>query len=429
MATFRVVPDKRYTRKNKKHRCCLITTVNGTVRYLPIDYELTQEEHDLVFKKQSTRPDCIDLREKFHALETKAERIFSSMRRFDPERFKKLFYEDGVITDNFDSDLPQNLELKALTEYYLNIANIKRSTKIHFKCSLNTIEQYSPGLYLDDIDSKFLRMFETKMLDQGRSISTVSSYLRNLRTLINYFRNEKNILPSDYVYPFGKTGHSIKNVRKKKKVLSEDEILKVIELEKFDNPKQEYARNIWLVLYYGNGINPIDLLKLRWSNIESTHISLIRTKTETTRVYDMQEILIPLTDEMKYYLDTVSDPTSNFLLGKLQEGYTETTLLNRKNRFRQEVNPELRMIGVKLNLSVPLTMSTARDCYAMTLKRNGVSREFTSDSLGHSDIKTTSHYLDSLSIDESFEINNMLVKRKTIVECDDGVFDLESVSS
>lgn len=47
----------------------------------------------------------------------------------------------------------------------------------------------------------------------------------------------------------------------------------------------------------------------------------------------------------------------------------------------------------------------------MILKKNNVSREFTSDSLGHSDIRTTSHYLDSLSIDESFEVNNRLVKR------------------
>jgi len=153
-------------------------------------------------------------------------------------------------------------------------------------------------------------------------------------------------------------------------------------------------------------------LKLRWASIEEKHIPLIRTKTETTRVYDVQEITIPLTPELKFYLNKVGDPTSPFVLGKLHEGYTETSLLNRKNRFRQEINPELRKIGVKLNLSVPLIMSTARDCYAMTLKRNGVSREFTSDSLGHSDIKTTSHYLDSLSIDESFAVNNNLVKKK-----------------
>jgi integrase len=111
--------------------------------------------------------------------------------------------------------------------------------------------------------------------------------------------------------------------------------------------------------------------------------------------------------------------TSKFILGNLREGYTETSLPNRKNRFRQEINPELRKIGERLNLTVPLTMSTARDCYVMTLKRNGVSREFTSDSLGHSDIRTTSHYLDNLSIDESFEINNKLVKRKTTKEGDE----------
>jgi hypothetical protein len=33
--------------------------------------------------------------------------------------------------------------------------------------------------------------------------------------------------------------------------------------------------------------------------------------------------------------------------------------------------------------------------------------------LGHNDPRTTSHYLDSLSIEESFNINKHLVKRKT----------------
>ncbi len=334
------------------------------------------------------------------------------MRRYDPKRFKELFLSKGELTSDSDLDLPQTLELAALTDYYLSKANIKRSTKIHFGCSMNVIERYSPGIYMDEIDARFLSEFESKMWNQGKSISTVSSYLRNLRTLVNYFMNDKKILPSDYVYPFRKAGHPIKNVRKKKRVMSEDDIFKVIELDEFDSPKQEYARDIWLVLYNANGLNPIDLLKLRWDKIKDDYIPVIRTKTETTRVDDLQEITIPLTEELKYYLGKVSDPSSPFVLGKLKEGYSETSLLNRKNRFRQEINLELRKIGERLNLPVSLTMSTARDCYAMTLKRNGVSREFTSDSLGHSDIRTTSHYLDSLSIDESFKVNNNLVKRK-----------------
>ncbi len=365
-----------------------------------------------MFKQKSTNKECIDIREKFNTLEVKAERIYNSMRRYDPKRFKELFSGKGELTNESDLDLPQTLELAALTEYYLSKANIKRSTKIHFGCSLNVIERYSPGIHMDEINPRFLREFESKMKSQGKSISTVSSYLRNLRTLINYFMNEKRILPADFVYPFGKAGHSIKNVRKKKRVMSEDDIQKVIEMDEFDSPKQEYARDIWLVLYNANGLNPIDLLKLRWDTMKDDHIPVIRTKTETTRVYELQVITVPLTEELMYYLDKVGDHSSPFVLGKLKEGYSETSLLNRKNRFRQEINLELKEIGERLNLSVPLIMSTARDCYAMTLKRNGVSIEYTSDTLGHSDPKTTRHYLDSLSIDESFAVNNNLVKRK-----------------
>jgi len=64
-------------------------------------------------------------------------------------------------------------------------------------------------------------------------------------------------------------------------------------------------------------------------------------------------------------------------------------------------------------------MSTSRDCYASTLKRNGVPREFTADLLMQSDIRTTSHYLDSLLLDESFAVNNKLVKKRTTKEGDE----------
>ena len=207
-------------------------------------------------------------------------------------------------------------------------------------------------------------------------------------------------------------GYSIKSHRKKKAVLSNDEILRIIEIDKFDSPKQEYAINIWLTLYYGCGINPIDLLKLRTKNVEGNHAHLIRTKTETTRKSNVQELALPLTDELRYYLNKVCDPTSPFVLGKIKEGFTEVSLRNRKNRFRNEINPELRKIREKLNLSAPLLMATARDCYASSLRRSGVSVSDIGDMLGHNDPRTTLHYLDSLSIDESFEVNNRLVKRR-----------------
>lgn len=63
------------------------------------------------------------------------------------------------------------------------------------------------------------------------------------------------------------------------------------------------------------------------------------------------------------------------------------------------------------------------EAFTSTLKRNGVPGEFTAYLLGHSDIRTTAHYLDSLSKDESFEVNNKLVKRKTTKEGDEDKFN------
>lgn len=142
----------------------------------------------------------------------------------------------------------------------------------------------------------------------------------------------------------------------------EEEIQRVIDLDKFESQEEEYVRNIWLALYHANGINPIDLLRMRWDNFKSDYIPVIRMKTETTLKYILMEIPVPLTEELKYYLNKVGDPTSPFVLGKIKEGYTDAALRNRKNRFRQEINPELKKLSKRLNLSVPLKMATARDC-------------------------------------------------------------------
>lgn len=412
MATFKVVPDKRYKRKDYSHRYCLRATVNSKVYYTQLKFSLTEKQHDQVFENKTMDKKTIDFREQINVLEIKAQRIYNSMRKFEYSRFKLLFYSKDKEVVEVDSSLPETLKLNGIFNFYIDNKGIKYGTKTHMHVAKRKFDEFHQNVYVDDIDIMFLQKFEKHHLAKGKSVSTISSYLRDLRTVLNYFRNVKRIIPNAYLYPFGQGGYSIKSHRKKKSVLSNDEILRIIEIDKFDSPKQEYARNIWLTLYYGCGINPIDLLKLRTKNIEGDHANLIRTKTETTRKTNVQELGLPLTDELKYYLNKVCDPTSPFVLGKLKEGFTEISLRNRKNRFRNEINPELRKIRENLNLSAPLLMATARDCYASSLRRSGVSVSDIGDMLGHNDPRTTLHYLDSLSIDESFVVNNKLVKRK-----------------
>ena len=77
---------------------------------------------------------------------------------------------------------------------------------------------------------------------------------------------------------------------------------------------------------------------------------------------------------------------------------------NLSHKVRSKINENLLEIRNKLNLSVPLKLKTARDCYATILKRPGVSKDNIGEMLGHSNSVVTEHYLASLDIEKTQEI-------------------------
>jgi integrase len=371
---------------------------------------MTEKEYVNVFEKKLNGNVASEIRKKCSEKLHRSEEIFNDMRTFNRQRFKELFKDANYHVKDDNPDIPKTFEIKTLFEYYIKHRDtIKIRTKIQMRTSLNVLETYYKGATVFDVTPKFCERFEKHKTQDGCRIPTISSYLRDLRTVINYFKLEVKILPRDYDYPFGRGGYSIKNVHTKKQVLSEEEIRKVVTYDDFDNDYQRYSRDIWLTLYYSNGINFIDLVRLRKKNVVGNHIHLFRMKTERTRKTNIQEIIIPLTKPLKDVLNRVTDPTSDFVLGQIQEGYTEQSLINRKEKITKRINSELKKISEKLDLSVPLNTSKARDCYASSLKRKGVSRDQISEMLGHSNPMVTGHYLDSLNIDESFGINEKLV--------------------
>ena len=64
------------------------------------------------------------------------------------------------------------------------------------------------------------------------------------------------------------------------------------------------------------------------------------------------------------------------------------------------INTQLEVIRKKIGLNFPLTTYVARHTYATVLKRSGVNIGIISESLGHSDLKTTQIYLDSFENSE-----------------------------
>jgi integrase len=132
------------------------------------------------------------------------------------------------------------------------------------------------GTILSDITPEFLKSYEAWMKAQGRSTTTVSMYLRALRTLIN-----KAIAAGEFsqeAYPFGRYKYVIPSAQKVKKVLTLSEIGKIY------NYKGEFerSRDWWIFLYYAHGMNMYDFCLLKYENIKGKWIVYRRKKTIRT---------------------------------------------------------------------------------------------------------------------------------------------------
>jgi len=72
----------------------------------------------------------------------------------------------------------------------------------------------------------------------------------------------------------------------------------------------------------------------------------------------------------------------------------------------------MKRIAASLNIKIPITTYTARHSYSTILKHSGVSIEQISESLGHSDLRTTENYLDSFHLDSKKEVVKKLLNFK-----------------
>jgi integrase len=402
MATFTLLLDRRVKKKNDQYNLSIRVISGSEQIYLNIS-QMTKEQYNQIFVKKTMDTKSISFRESCYARLSKCERIFMGMKSFDKQKFRKLFFAE-------DEEEFESLMLSDLFDRFVkNYTNLKPQTQKHFKYSKSVFESFNPGMSVTEVSAVFINRFVKERIESGVSQSAVNSNLRDLRRVVNYFMNEEKVIPDSYQYPFGKGGFSIQNYFPRKLVLSNSEIASIIELKEFDSKQEEYARDIWEMLYRCNGINFADLLRMRWDNIQGDYLIFFRKKTETTRKSNKKEIVVPLSPKLKELIEKIGVKDSPFILGKLKDGYSDSMFENKNHKWKKIVNQRLDEISKRLNLSIPLRIKNARDSYAMTLRRAGVSKDNIGDMLGHSNSIVTEHYLGSMNPETTFDINKHLL--------------------
>jgi len=244
---------------------------------------------------------------------------------------------------------------------------------------------------LNSITVKWLKDCEQFWL-QTKNQTSVGMHFRNIRAIMNQAR-KANVI-KDSQYPFGKDKFEIKTGESKKKALPISQIKAIFEYTDGNLTTEKY-RDLWVFIYLCNGINVADLVKLKFSNIIDDEICFVRQKTERT-TKNRKVISAALTTEIQKIIDRWGNKrvSSNFIFPYLDGNETPIEQNKTTKELTKRINKRMKLIGSALGIE-GITTYTARHSFATVLKRSGANIAYISESLGHSDIKTTESYLAS----------------------------------
>lgn len=274
-----------------------------------------------------------------------------------------------------------------------------------YQQTLRITEEFAgTNIPFSSITVQWLRKCEQFWL-QTKNQTTTGMHFRNIRTIINEARKAGVIKETQY--PFGKDRFEIKTGEAHKKALSIKQIKDIFNYSDGKETTDKY-RDLWIFIYLCNGINVADLIRLKYTNIIDGEIFFVRQKTERT-VKSRKEIRVIITAELQAIIDRWGIPNQSDFIFPYLKG--KETPLERKNigkDLTKRINKRMKLIGEALSIG-KITTYTARHSFATVLKRGGANIAYISESLGHSDLKTTEAYLASFEREDREKNANLLI--------------------
>ena len=178
-------------------------------------------------------------------------------------------------------------------------------------------------------------------------------------------------------------------------------------------PKQELARDTFMMCFYLRGISFIDLAHLCKSDLKDGYLHYTRSKTGQRLSVRWEKDMQDIVD--KYQAQTVSSPylfpflvgdSSNNHSGKQDKVQTELRLYH---NAEARITYHLKKLGAKMGINGKLTLYVARHSWATAARDNQVSLSVISEALGHNSETTTQIYLRSIQTSEVDDANAKLL--------------------
>jgi integrase/recombinase XerD len=377
-------------KKNGKSSVKIKITFNRKRKYYSTGIELTEKELEKVLNAQRNTTEEKTLKKKINAFLTKAESTIDRLKVFTFDLFDEMYLEQRNIKDSVSF---------AFDKYTDKLTSESRlGTAVSYRCAKNSIEAYKNNLTFAEITPTLLKKYETWMLQNDKSESTVGIYLRSLRAIYNV----QNIDPS--LYPFGSKSnnkYTIPTSRNIKKALTIEEIVKIYNSDAELNSTKEMAKDYWLFLYLCNGMNVKDFCLLKWSDIDEQTLTYRRAKTKRS-AKDSKKITIALKPETWDIIKKWGQPSLSkdaYIFPHLNNGITAERERALYQQLTKTINKYMKLIAAETGINKKITTYYARHSFATVLKRSKVNIGMISELLGHSSVDVTESYLDGFELD------------------------------
>lgn len=340
------------------------------------------------------------------ALVTKAQGIVEKDPDITIALFESRFF--GIATDTLTGMFEKR------------IADMKKAERIGtartYRTALNTFKRFTMRaeiaketdkdiiadiierceLRFSEITAAWLTDYQAWMIKGSLSVNTVGIHLRTLRAVFNEAIST-SVVPADF-YPF--RAFKIRSESKFKIPLSEAEIQALKDYAPKIEDRAE-ARDYFLFSYFCNGMNLVDVCRLRHSDITDEFLVYDRSKTRATKI-NFKKIIIPIDHETAAIIKRRGrslDP-GGYIFPILEENLSALTIKSRVQNFIRKINQALKGVATDLKIKKKLTTVIARHTFANRMSNSGAERRMIQEALGHQNSETTEHYLGTMDVEK-----------------------------
>jgi site-specific recombinase XerD len=367
-------------------------------------YEMTKDEFSKIWETTKPRTEHKQTRFELQTIENEALKIAKDINPFSIDVFEHdMFgakYDKSNIVEQYKiviENLKGSGQIATASNYNLAIKSIQKFIASNSKKQIDKIPFF-------DISPEFLNKYERFMIHtEGKSSTTVSMYLRTLRTIFNNAIRKKEI--DSALYPFGKDRYQPPATKSVKKALSDSE-LKILFDSEPATPEQAKAKAFWFFSFSCNGMNIKDILNLRFKDLQSDSLSFYRAKTINTNKANLKPVIVILTNFAKQVIEQYGNDNNspeNYIFPIIDRSQSKERQHLQNQNFTRFINQHFKKYAASLGITSEVSTYWARHSFATRAIRNGASLEFVSEALSHSNLQTTKGYFAGFASDQKKE--------------------------